>query len=290
MKKLKKDKTITEQSGRNALALAKDKVFGLLVVLTVLLGWLAGVGAGSLMGLENIYTRWQLAQKSQISIYLPADSDSEQVKTLSKELKVLPGVTNVKRLDREQTLALIEPYFEDASAFPLPIVMDITITEGFKRDLFEQRVRYRVVDAQIDDAREMLESVSSAVRGLQSGVGMMAVVIFVVMALIVSLTVRAGLRGQKKSLSILQYIGATDGFVTVLVSRQVLGRSLIGWGGASALVIFTGLLILALWPISANYFDASVWFVAIITPLALLAVAVASAWVTAYRIIRDEPV
>ena len=56
------------KSAKKALSLKKDSVFKLLVVMTILLGWLSAVGSGGLVGLENLYNKWKLEQSSQISV------------------------------------------------------------------------------------------------------------------------------------------------------------------------------------------------------------------------------
>lgn len=274
------------QSAANALSLKRDTVFRLLVIMTALLGWIAGLFAGGLMGLENVYNQWQLHQQSHISVYLMADSDEQEVMALAKELNQIKGVQNVSRLSRSETIALLEPYFNDDTRLPVPVVLDARVKPNFNRSLFDKRVQRRFPTAEIDDARGMLSSIAKGVRLAQGTVIALALVVFTIMTVVVSLTVRAGLRGQKESLSIMQYVGATDNFLASLITRQVLGRSFIGWVIACGLACISLLLAVGGWHSLIPYFDHKVWLSAIGAPLLLLAASVLTAWWTARSVIR----
>lgn len=97
-------------SARKSLSLKKDIVFRLMVIMTMLLGWLVSMGAGSLLGLENLYSNWQLEQRSRINVYLMAESTPADIQMMEDDLKRVQGVTDVERLSREKTLALLQPF------------------------------------------------------------------------------------------------------------------------------------------------------------------------------------
>lgn len=274
------------KSAKKALCLKKDSVFRLLVIMTILLGWLSGVGSGGLVGLENLYKKWQLEQSSQISIYLLADAEENEIKKLSRELELVQGVIRVAQVNNEETKALLSPYFESESDFPLPIILDVSVNDTLKRDAFDTKVAKTFPEAEIDDARSLLEKVSKGVRFAQASTFSFALILFLIMALLVSLTVKAGLRGQKDSLAVLQYVGATDGFITKLVVRQVFIRSLVGWFMASLLACFTIYAMGESYPDFKEFIDANVYIGALVAPIALVIVALTAAWLTSYSVVQ----
>ena len=278
-------KTIA-QSAKKALSLKKDSIFRLLIVMTALLGWVTGVGAGGLSGLENLYQQWQLEQKSKISVYLLADSDAEKISQMKGDLRALLGVEDVSLLAKEKTEELLAPWFEGEKNFPLPVVLEVTVDRILKRESFDALIRRDFPEAEIDDARSLLDAVSRGVRFAQIVTIGFAVVMFMVMALLVSLTVRAGLRGKMHTLSILQYVGATDRFIVSLVTRQVMLQSIKGWFGA-ALLSLLSLFAVQHWMQAATpYISEVVWGSVVVVPFILVFIATVSAWMTSYHFVR----
>ena len=274
------------KSAKKALCLKKDSVFKLLVIMTVLLGWLSAVGSGGLVGLENLYKQWQLEQSSQISVYLLADANQDEIKKLSRELELVQGVISIQKVNQEETKSLLEPYFEGEGDFPLPVILDVQVNDTLKRDVFDAKVAKTFPEAEIDDARSLLVTVSKGVRFAQASTFGFALILFMIMALLVSLTVKAGLRGQKDALAVLQYVGATDSFITKLVVRQVLLRSLVGWLFAGGFACLTLYFMGEAYPNFKTFLDQDVYVGTMLTPLALVLVAVIAAWFTSFGVVQ----
>lgn len=273
-------------SAKKALSLRKDIVFRLMFIMMILLGWLISVGTGSLIGLENLYSKWQLEQSSHVNVYLMAESSEEHITELLRDVRALEGVENVLRLSEKETLGLLSPYFDENSHFPLPIILDITVGRSLQRASLDRIVQMYFPTAEIDDARYLLESVERGVRLAQTITLFFALGLLLVMALLVSLTVRAALRGQVHSLSILQYIGATDAFIVSLVSRQVLMQSLIGWFLAASLGALSFVIALKWNMALAPYLSLNVWMGVAVSPLFLAVIAVILSWVITRKVVR----
>jgi cell division protein FtsX len=96
------------------------------------------------------------------------------------------------------------------------------------------------------------------------------------MSVLVTLTVRAGLRAQRSTLELLQHIGATQALVQQLVSRQVMERAVLGWALASAGAVAVMMVAVVLWPSVGAYVGWGVWLGLAVAPALLPAVA----WVT----------
>lgn len=273
-------------SAHKALSFEKDAVFRLLVVMMVLLGWLAGMGAASLMGLEKVYENWQLTQKSHISVYLQPDSDPADIERVLSSLENVQGVEQAMMLDAESTLSLVKPYLGEQPSVPLPKIIDVTVADELDRVSFEAILSDVFPLAEVDDARDMLATVSHGVRLVQVAALGIAAVVFVVMALLVALTVRAGLRAKRQALAVLQYIGATDGFVIGLVGRQVLGRAFVGAIGAAVASALSLMALGLMWPELAMYFSWQVWLACAAMPALLLVVVQFAANDAARRVVR----
>lgn len=274
-----------DASAHKALSFEKDAVFRLLVVMMVLLGWLAGMGAASLLGLEKVYDNWQLMQKSHISVYLLPDSAPDDIQRLLESLQNVQGVHQAMALDQDSTLSLVRPYLGDNPSLPLPKIIDVTVGDELDRVSFDAILADIFPLAEVDDARDMLVTVSHGVRLVQLAALGISGVVFVVMALLVALTVRAGLRAKRQALAVLQYIGATDGFVVGLVGRQVLGRAVVGAAGAALISLISLFVLGQLWPELQLYFGWEVWIACAFMPALLTLVVQIAAHSAARRVV-----
>lgn len=274
------------KSARKALSLRQDGVFRLLVTMTAVLGLVAALGAASVTMLENVYGQWRLSQQSQISLYLLAESDPELLHQLENDLQQLVGVQEVRLLETTAVQELLTPYFTDDAAFPLPVVVDVTVDPRVDRDQFDAAVQQHFPAVEIDDARALLATVGQGVRFAQIGIVILALAMLGLMGILVIMTVRAGLLGQKRHVAVLQYIGGTDHLVALLITRQVFGRSLLGWSIACVLVAFLMLGLYAAVDVLRPFMTWQVWVSAMITPLLLPLIALAAAWGTANKVVR----
>ena len=267
-----------DPAAKKALSLRKDAVFRLLVLMMVLLGWLASMGAAGLAMFESVYSQWQLAQKNHVSVYLMPDSPPEDIGKLEEELLSLEGVRETKTLSQESVRQLVAPYIGERTALPLPKILDIRVDAGLNRLAFEQAVYNVFPQAEIEDARDMLGRVAEGVRFVQLGALAIAFVAFVVLAFLVSYTVRSGLQAQQQALNILQYVGATNGFIKKLVMQQVWGRAFVG--GLLAAGLSVGCIFLLRWlqPAVDVYMTSQVWLAALLLPLLLVGVVMLAAY------------
>mgnify|MGYP006270466857 CR=1 FL=1 len=266
-----------DPAAKKALSLRKDAVFRLLVLMMVLLGWLASMGAAGLAMFESVYSQWQLAQKNHVSIYLMPDSPPEEIRQLEEELLALEGVSDITPLSQENVRQLVAPYIGDRTALPLPKILDVRVSLLLNRLAFEEEVYQTFPQAEIEDAREMLQRVSEGVRFVQVGAIAIALVAFVVLAFLVSFTVRSGLKAQQQALNIMQYIGATNQFVTTLVLQQVWGRAFVGGLMAAGLSVICLLTLQWLQPGVEAYMTPMVWGAALALPLLLVLVVMLAA-------------
>mgnify|MGYP006429512679 CR=1 FL=1 len=272
-----------DPAAKKALSLRKDAVFRLLVLMMMLLGWLASMGAAGLVMFESVYSQWQLAQKNHVSIYLMPDSPPEDIRLMRENLMALEGVKGITPLNQEDVRALVAPYVGARTALPLPKILDAHVASSLSHVAFEEEVYQLFSEAEIEDGRAMLQRVSHWVRTIQGVATAIALVAFVVLAFLVAYTVQSGLKAQQQALNILQYIGARNRFVTRLVLQQVGGRALAG--GALAAGLSAGCLgvLQQLQPAVGTFITPQVWQATLVLPLFLVGVVMLAAYVGVRR-------
>tara|TARA_Y100001960_G_scaffold308147_1_gene365176 strand:+ start:777 stop:1616 length:840 start_codon:yes stop_codon:yes gene_type:complete len=271
-----------------ALSLKSDPIFKLLVVMIILLGWLASLGGASIIGLENLYHKWNLTQKSRVNIYLLAQTETKSIDELTQELLEQDYITGIKHIKEEETKELLEQYLIDDYKLELPKILELQTKSSANFAQIKQIVTTKIPTAQVDDPSEILNSIANGVRFAEAITLVISLVIIFVISLIVSLTTRAGLRAQKRQVEILQYVGASDSFIAVLAVKQVFYCSLTGFVGSTLLAISSIYFVMHQWPILQQFILANVWFVAVCLPLFICLVAVLVSMFIAKRVIRGN--
>ncbi len=270
-----------------ALALKREGIFSLLVILTALLGWVVALGAGSVVLLQEVYGDWSLGRQQTVTVYLPPDSDTAAVTTLTAALATEPGIAKVVRVPDATLKSLLEPYGGLTGDLPVPVVLDVLTAPDFDRAVLDQRVRTAFPTAELDDARNLLASVAKGVRLTQLvGLAVAAVMVGIMLGL-VTLTVRVGLRCQQATLALLRQLGASDARLVRLVMTQVGERALYGWCLAAAAAVVALGVLQAWWPAVLPFVSWQVWLVMVVAPLVLPLVTVVTAAATARAQLRD---
>ncbi|MFZ2620289.1 MAG: hypothetical protein WAX89_05385 [Alphaproteobacteria bacterium] len=269
-----------------ALSLNRDSVLRLLRLMSALLGWVIALGVAGVILLHNLYGQWQLTRQSQISISLLPDTPPAEVQALLTLLRQNNSVIHVEQLPEAEVREALSTLLDGDITFPLPVVLDATLTPSADAATLEQLatvVRDTAPTAEIDDARQLLATVGQGVRLVQWGVAGLALLMAGMMALLVALTVRTGLAGQMFTLSILKFLGGTDDFLAKLVVHQVLVHSLWGWafGVVAAAAVLGGAMLLYA-PLAALV-NMYVWLGLVCGPLVLPCMTYLSALFTAHR-------
>lgn len=282
---------LTRNIVRAALSLEKDGIFKLLVAMTALLGWVMALGmAGSLM-MQQVYSQWQLDRASTLSLYLPADAEAAKLAELEQSLGQLAGLQRAEIIPPAQVRAMIAPYVANPAELPLPVVIEVRVVDGSDDTDVRARLTQAVTSvfptAEIDDSRPVLSAVAQGVRVMQAmGLGL-ALTMVCLMALLVSLTVRVGLKAQRATLNVLQHLGATDARLMREVAVQVTGRAMAGWltsvVAASGVVLVSALLRPELYEV----LNWQVWAGLAAAPLLLPVVALLVALLVAGVVLRN---
>ena len=275
-----------DPAAKKALSLKKDAVFRLLVLMMILLGWLSSMAAAGFSLSGALYDAWHLNQKNHVSIYLMPDSKPQKIQTLEKALLAQKGVLAVETLNQKEVKELVAPYLGVQTSLPLPKILDVRVVQA-DLDLLRTSVLETFPQAEVEDGRQMLARIADGVWLVQLGALLMAVIAFLILTLLVAFTVRSGLRAQQRALNVLQYIGATEKFLTQLVLQQVWYRAFFGGGLAVCIAMVTLALLKVLLPDVGAYFTLGVWGAAFLMPALLVLVVMAAAFTGVRRTLQE---
>jgi cell division transport system permease protein len=226
---------------RTDLPLDHDAHARFLPWLIAFMVYLAVLAVTGILVLNSTVTRWDQGISGTLTVQaMPADGASDvDPKVLQDALAVLsstPGVLNVALLDKEETLALVEPWLGEMAGeadLPLPRLIDVAIDAdaGIDIDALGRRLAIAAPGVSVDDHRVWLDRLVRLLQTLQWIALSVVMIIFLVTIGTVVFTTRTGLAIHGEAIHVLHLIGAYDSYV----ARQFAGRAL--WLGLKGGVI-----------------------------------------------------
>ncbi len=217
---------------RTDLPLDHDAHARFLPWLIAFMVYLAMLAMAGILVLNNTVTRWDRGISGTLTVQaMPADGSLDvDAKVLQDALAVLastPGVLNVTLLDRDDTLALVEPWLgdmADESDLPLPRLIDVVIDPdaGIDTEALGRRLAIAAPGVSVDDHRVWLDRLVRLLQTLQWIAFSVVLVIFLVTIGTVIFTTRTGLAIHREAIHVLHLIGAYDSYV----ARQFASRAL----------------------------------------------------------------
>ncbi len=237
-----------QRPAAKAVSLAQDQAFRLLFWLTFLVCLLMMTMTTGIFTLQNYYKAWQLSRSQEMVVSFLGDSSAEVITEIAQTLEQASGVANVQRLPAAQVQDLIAPYISTAQPQSLPIVFLVESGDNFSRENLQEALLMIDPTIQLDSAEEALQPVAALVRMVQQGGLIFMLVLGGLLALMLRMTVIAGIQGQKRALDVLSVLGGTPRNITDLLMAQIWRQLLRSWLTAAIMVFGSASLLLFLQP------------------------------------------
>ncbi len=223
---------------------ASNRFLPWIVALMVFLAALALAGG---LVLDAGVARWRAGQSEKLTVQLPpperAAEAERRVAAVLGALERLPDVVAARALERDELVALLEPWLgrgNVAPDLPLPRLIDVTLAPGTSIDsrALERRLDAIVPGTVVEDHARWLDRLATAARAVQ--VVALAIVAAIGLAAVgtVVFTTRTSLTVHHDAIEILHLMGAHDSFIARAFARRALWLGLrgglIGLGLAAA--------------------------------------------------------
>ena len=270
-----------------ALNLPRTRLFKLLGLLAALLAFALAVLAASGGMLQNLYSSWQLARSNTILLYLPADTPPAALQPLTTTLPTLAGVKATRLVPPAELLATLSPALGTLSGtIPLPQVAEVELTPLADRNTLLTTLQQTFPLAEIDDQQALLADVATSVRTLQLAAGAGALLLGFILALFMTLTVRAGLLTQRSVVQLLIQLGATDGTLARTLTLQAVQPVALGTALGTTLAAAALGLAAALHTGVAAHLGLASWVLALALPFTMPLLAGLTAYMVALRLLN----
>lgn len=207
----------------NELPLAHDGSNRYLPWIIAFMTYLAVLALAGAMVLGTAMARWGGGLVGTLTVQIIADGESEAdtarlVANAVEVLRATPGVVKVRPLEREEIVALMEPWLGSGSAaedLPLPRLIDVTVDKvrDIDQDALAQRLAEAAPGATLDDHRKWLADLLKLARSVELITAGIVLLTALVAALTVVFAARAGLELHHHVIELLHLIGARDSYV-----------------------------------------------------------------------------
>jgi cell division transport system permease protein len=172
---------------------------------------------------ENINTIMTQVQQSQgMEVFIDIDATDEQINELGNKIKKLDGVNTTVLKTKQQALDSVKEGFKDyqnlldgydgeKNIFPASYIVtltDLSLSNSVKAEIekFDN-----VTDILSSDPT--IETLIKIANGLRIGIGVIFVLLIAISVAIISNTIKLTVHARRKEISIMKYVGATNGFI-----------------------------------------------------------------------------
>lgn len=189
--------------------------------LTVMLSTLFVFGIFMLLS-KNVDKIIQGMEKEQgIEIFISDDASDEQVQKLGEDIKKVDGVNTIKYKSKQDAIASFKEQFKDnpgvivgiIESEILPASYVITLTDLEKNNVVQAEIEKMPYVKNIRNQDEIISAVSVLSRSVKVFVIGISAILIIVSIIIISNTIKLSVYSRRKEISIMKYVGASNGFI-----------------------------------------------------------------------------
>ena len=172
---------------------------------------------------ENINSILEQVQRSQgIEVFILNEATNEQIEKLGDNIRSLDGVNSVKFKTKEQALEsmkedmkeykdLLEGYEGENNIFPASYV--VTLTDLTKTESVENEISVMDGVKRITSSNDTITALIKIANGVKIAILVIFVILLIIAITIISNTIKLTVYARRKEISIMKYVGATNGFI-----------------------------------------------------------------------------
>ncbi len=221
---------------RSAMPLHDSAANRFLPWIVALMVYLAALALTGVLVLDSAIAHWRSGHVGTLTVQIPPaekGATNAQATAALEALHETPGVAAARLLERDELVALLEPWLGKgnvAPSLPLPQLIDVRLDPDAAqaRRAVEARLQAMAPDAKIDDHGVWLERLAAAARSLQAMAIAVVVAIGAAAVGTVVFTTRTSLTVHHETVELLHLIGAHDAFVARAFAWQALRLGLRG--------------------------------------------------------------
>ena len=175
---------------------------------------------------ENINHVMEQVKKAQgIEVFILTDATDDETAALGEEIKKIEGVNTCKFKTKQEALEqmkeslksydgdLMDTYEGENNIFPASYL--VTLTDlSLSEEVQEKILNLEHVD-DITSSDKTIDTLIKISNGLRLAIGVIFILLLIIAITIISNTIKLTVHARRKEISIMKYVGATNGFIRV---------------------------------------------------------------------------
>ena len=168
-----------------------------------------------------------------IQVFINNDATQEQMDTLGEQIRALDGVSTVEFVSKEQALEQMKERFgeqqdlldgyEENNIFPASYV--VTMTDLTRSEEIQNQILTFENVKRITSRDETVSTLIDLANGIKIVTGVILALLIIISVFIIANTIKLTVHARRKEISIMKYVGATNGFIRwpFIVEGMIIG-------------------------------------------------------------------
>ena len=186
-----------------------------------------------LIGKNVNYTVKQVESQQGMRVIIKDGATDTDISNLQVKLKEIDGVNTVTFYSKEDALATIKNSFGDhqelLSAYtednPFPASFFVTLTDLNKNKEVQDKIMKLDNVEEISTRNDTISNLSKIAQSIQTITLVLLLLLIIISIFIISYTIKLTVYARRKEISIMKYVGATNGFIRwpFIVEGMIIG-------------------------------------------------------------------
>lgn len=165
----------------------------------------------------------QIKEAQGMEVFIEKTATEEQMQKLGEDIRALDGVNKATFKSRQEAInsfiesmkeykEILEGY-EDEESNPLRASYVVTLTDLEKADEVQETISKMENVANITSSNVTIEVLIKVANGIKIAIAIFFALLLVILITIISNTIKLSVHARRKEISIMKYVGATNGFI-----------------------------------------------------------------------------
>ena len=162
----------------------------------------------------------QLENEQGIQIFIDEDATDEEIQTLGNQIRAINGVNRVTFVSKEDALNSMKTTLGDESLFegwdeenPFPASYFVTLTELSLNEQVQTEINKLDNVDEIESQNTTINRLRSLANGIQITTVVILALLIIISIFIIAYTIKLTVHARRREISIMKYVGATNGFI-----------------------------------------------------------------------------
>ena len=172
---------------------------------------------------ENVnYIIGQVQSEQAMQVFINPEATPEQQTELEQKIKSIQYVNTVEYVSHEQALnemrewlgdsaSVLDSYSGDQNPFKASFV--VTLTDLTKNEEVQRQINTFENVASIEAGNKTVNTLVNIANGIRTATGVILVLLILISIFIIANTIKLTVHARRKEISIMKYVGATNGFI-----------------------------------------------------------------------------